>query len=234
MDLPLITVITVCFNAKKDLRDTIENVLNLEYKNLDYIVIDGGSTDGTVELLESYGDKIKLWKSEKDKGIYDAMNKGWALADESSHIIFLGAGDKLIKLPNEPLESSCVYYGDVLIGVDRKFISKSDWRINLGNTLHHQALLVPKCLYPNNPFSLEYNIYSDFDFNLRLYNTKGVKFVRCEKLLGFAKPDGVSAQLNINEMSAVVKNRNGYIFYIASIIYLHIQKIRFFLGKFNA
>ncbi|HET7834030.1 MAG TPA: glycosyltransferase family 2 protein [Gallionella sp.] len=77
---PLLTVITVVFNGAATLEQTICSVIEQTYANIEYIVIDGGSTDATLDIIRKYGDKIDYWVSEKDAGIYDAMNKGIALA----------------------------------------------------------------------------------------------------------------------------------------------------------
>ena len=77
---PLISVITVVFNGAETIRDTIVSVLTQSYDNVEYIVIDGGSNDGTIEILRQYEHVIDYWLSEKDRGIYDAMNKGIALS----------------------------------------------------------------------------------------------------------------------------------------------------------
>ena len=71
----IISVITVCYNAKSNLEKTILSVLNQTYSNIEYIIIDGGSTDGTIDIIKRYDDKITYWQSEPDNGIYDAMNK---------------------------------------------------------------------------------------------------------------------------------------------------------------
>ena len=78
--LPKVSVITVCFNAVKDIEATIQSVISQTYPSLEYIVIDGGSTDGTVDIIHRYADSLTLWISEPDKGTYEAMNKGICLA----------------------------------------------------------------------------------------------------------------------------------------------------------
>ena len=88
----LISVVTVSYNAVLTIEQTILSVINQTYPNVEYIIIDGGSTDGTVDIIKKYADKIAYWVSEPDKGIYDAMNKRWLKAT-GDFIQFLNAGD---------------------------------------------------------------------------------------------------------------------------------------------
>ena len=89
---PLISVITVSYNAVSTIEDTILSVINQTYPNIEYIIIDGGSADGTVDIIEKYVDRISYWVSEPDKGIYDAMNKGLKVAN-GDWAIFMGSDD---------------------------------------------------------------------------------------------------------------------------------------------
>lgn len=94
MYIPKVTIITVVYNDKINIGRTIDNVLKQTYTNIEYIVIDGGSNDGTLEVVKSYGDRLK-WVSEKDEGIYDAMQKGASLAS-GEWLLFRNCGDFFI------------------------------------------------------------------------------------------------------------------------------------------
>ena len=91
---PKFSIITVTYNAGKVLEDTIQSVIFQTYRNVEYIIVDGGSTDHTLEVANKYSDRISKIISEPDKGLYDAMNKGIRLAT-GDYLCFLNAGDEL-------------------------------------------------------------------------------------------------------------------------------------------
>uniref|UniRef100_UPI003B58646C glycosyltransferase n=1 Tax=Noviherbaspirillum sp. ST9 TaxID=3401606 RepID=UPI003B58646C len=93
---PLISIITVTLNAAKYLEDCITSVINQSSLNIEHLIFDGGSTDGTLEIINKYERHITYWQSEKDKGIYDAMNKAVKKA-KGEWVYFLGADDTLLK-----------------------------------------------------------------------------------------------------------------------------------------
>ena len=98
-----ITFITVCYNAIDTLEKTILSIINQTYPNIEYIIIDGASTDGTVDIIKKYEHKLSYWISEPDKGIYDAMNKGLKRAT-GDYINFMNADDILLHIPYEELK----------------------------------------------------------------------------------------------------------------------------------
>jgi glycosyltransferase involved in cell wall biosynthesis len=120
---PLITVITVVFNGAKTLEQTILSVVNQTYKNVEFIIIDGGSTDGTLDIIRKYEYAIDYWVSEPDKGIYDAWNKGLAKAS-GEWIAFLGSDDIY-------LEGAIDAYANLIIGFRDRPVDYISSRINL-------------------------------------------------------------------------------------------------------
>lgn len=221
-----ITIVTVVRNAREYLRETIESVIPYCASGLEYIIIDGLSTDGTVDVIKEYEGKLAYWVSELDGGIYSAMNKGWEKAQLNSWVLFLGAGDRLISLPQlETLKENVVYFGNVQLGNDKLFKSKGDIRLRLGNTLHHQALLVPKRMHPGRPFDESYLTYADFDFNQRLLKM-GVKFEFRDDLYSYAMPGGVSQKFSSEESLRVVLKNFGRLWVSIAYFYYLLQKAK--------
>ena len=176
---PLITVVTVCYNAVNELEKTMLSVLNQTYDNIEYIVIDGGSKDGTVDIIKKYADRLAYWVSEPDKGIYDAMNKGIKAAT-GEWINFMNAGDLFVdnniisKLLNATSDSGDIRIirGNIFriypkfkvksVGVTQQIPSLIDM---FDNTFHHQACLIQTSLFKDyGLYSLDYKLISDWKF----------------------------------------------------------------------
>ena len=226
--MSLVTIITVTFNAEKTLESTIQSVLKakLIYKQIDYIIIDGCSHDGTINIIEKYKDALFYWRSEPDMGIYDAMNKGWEKAKDS-YILFLGAGDEIKLFPNElsyNLKDKIVCYGNVNIG-NRPYKSQLNYKIRFGNTFHHQALLVNKNFSKLGPFDTSYKVYGDYELNIRLLQ-QGYEFVQITDFSVFALPDGLSSTIHLKEILGIVKVNFGYHWAMAAFLYYIQQAIK--------
>lgn len=183
-----ISIITVCYNAEKEIAETLESVKNQSYQNFQYIVIDGKSTDQTLSILQSYSQTVKFaLVSEKDQGIYDAMNKGVSLA-EGELVYFLNAGD--VFLHRDVLKNIAEFYAknpvDVLHGisvsVDKNGITKlikhenADILSLFRKTINHQAVFAKRSLLlENKKFDTTFKIYADYDWMLRTFLKEEVK-----------------------------------------------------------
>jgi len=228
-NLPIITVITVVRNGIHSIKKTIESVLNFPYPKFEYIIIDGASTDGTVDIIKSYESKLAYWISEPDKGIFDAMNKGWAKAKPDSYVIFLGSGDYIIKLPDMTKVNGDIIYGNVWCG-DLLFYASADFRLRLTNSVHHQAELIKKSIHPNAPFRLEYPVFADFDFNQRLFKKK-IRFYKDPEFVSFALENGNSSQFTRKEMLDIVERNYGKNYLRLAKVYYAFQKTKSLFTK---
>jgi glycosyltransferase involved in cell wall biosynthesis len=222
---PPVTVITVVYNGAAHLEETIRSVQSLDYDNIAHMVVDGGSTDGTVDLIRKYESQLVWWISEPDHGIYDAMNKGWAAASPDSYILFLGAGDIISSLPAHlgEFRPHEVPYGDVQLE-GRLFRGAAGFGLRCNNTLHHQALLVPKLLHPEPPFDTRFKVYADFDFNLRLLKS-GARFVHAPEFRAAALPGGVSSRKAHGETLRIVRKNYGLAGCALALVYLVLKKL---------
>lgn len=141
----LITIVTVCYNDAANIEKTIKSVIGQTLKSIEYIVIDGGSSDGTYEIIKSYADKITVFISEKDNGIYDAMNKGIRLA-KGEWINFMNSGDVfasndiLEKIVSSGLMNKCSFiYSDFYIEKkNSKRLIRQDY--DKGKVLHQSTI----------------------------------------------------------------------------------------------
>lgn len=228
-----ISVVTVVRNGASQLEETILSVIeNKAAAEIDYLVIDGGSTDGTTDIIRKYTDQISYWVSEPDNGIYDAMNKGWAVAADDSFILFLGAGDRIVSIPSAMhcYRQNDVVYGVVQMGKKTVFKARADFHLKLYNSLHHQALLVNKSLHPAPPFNCRYRVYADFDFNQRL-KKKGAHFIHSPDFIGYACPDGVSDRKCFTESLRIVSVNFGFFWAALALSSYYAMKLFPFLRR---
>ena len=200
-----ITIITVVYNAKNDIIPTIEAVLNQTLSPYEYLLIDGASKDGTLDVVKSYQERFiqkgirYRYISEPDKGIYDAMNKGVNLA-EGDFIVFSNAGDWLdldaVKVFSDVFnkERYDFAYGSIAYIGKKQFIkpSRKDTFISSRNW-NHPSSIVRKELYLNNPFDLKYSIYADFDWFLKMRKMNiRITILPSDKVISNFKVGGVS------------------------------------------
>ncbi len=167
-----ISVITVCFNAADLIEKTIKSVVGQKNADLEYIIIDGGSSDGTTDIIRKYEKNITHWISEKDNGIYDAMNKGIAAAS-GDYIIFMNAGDKFSN--KDILSSISPSLGNHTIVSGRWNRCYSDGKVKLASPkaldsflvempICHQATFIKLDYHKNNPFDTSFRLSADYNF----------------------------------------------------------------------
>lgn len=203
---PKISIITVSYNAVITIEQAILSVINQTYSNIEYIIIDGKSTDGTADIIKKYEKKISYWVSEPDEGIYDAMNKGIVKAT-GDYIYFLGADDELFKsncIENiiniiNLQENVDVFYGNIMM-IDRRFglqkccgyeVSKKE--ILNGHMIPHQGMFTSRQLMKKFLFDIKYKIAADFDFMVRCME-KDVTMKYINQIIAYYDVNGSSSQ----------------------------------------
>lgn len=183
-----VTVVTAVLNDAGHIEQTILSVISQTDIEIEYIIVDGGSKDGTLELIGKYKDKISLLISEPDRGVYDAMNKGIKYST-GDFIYFINSGDVLLnpsilsKIKLEELkERNAIIYGNVIVAYGNIealekprpfFNSKMKFK---GIGICHQSMFFPGELIRNEKYDLSYNIAADYDLAYRLWR-KGTVFL---------------------------------------------------------
>lgn len=187
-----VTIITVCRNHAKELEKTIQSVENQTWQKKEYIVIDGASTDETLEVIQKHGGSITQWISEPDQGIYDAMNKGIRLS-QGQWVIFMNAGDTFASTDTlqrvfQESQEADVIYGDVIKG---EHVKKAEPPHNAHRMFFcHQSAFVKTSCLREFPFDTSHRMSADFkqikqlylsgktfkqlDFPVAVFDTQGV------------------------------------------------------------
>lgn len=176
MNSPLISIITVVYNASETLEHAINSVLSQDDSLFEYWIIDGGSTDGSVEIIKGYESKLAGWLSEPDQGIYDAMNKGIDRAN-GKWLYFLGADDFLypnvLSLISTYLKPDlCVVYGNVRLDTGYLVRPHIGIRCLFENRLHHQSAFYNRHLFDEFRYKQKFRVCADYELTLRVYLQK--------------------------------------------------------------
>jgi glycosyltransferase involved in cell wall biosynthesis len=237
-DKPLVSIITVVYNGEKYLNETIQSILNQTYDNIEYIIIDGGSTDGTLDIIKKYNNAIDYWISENDNGIYDAMNKGLRECT-GEYVWFINAGDRIFQADTtENMINIChdadVFYGNTQLvdksGSNFKLLKAPEhltWKSFLhGMVVSHQSIVIKRNLCQ--PYDLQYKYVSDHDWIVNALK-KANKTVNVKITLSKYLLDGFSQQ-NFQgcwqEKFKIVKKYHGVFGLLLNYHYYGIAKIK--------
>lgn len=202
LELPLVSVITINRNNAKGLAPTVESVLQQEHPSLEYLVIDGSSTDSSVDVLTGLPPEVK-WISEPDKGIYHAMNKGIEMAT-GEYLLFLNSGDTLIDSQSilrliQHGDNRDIIYGNILIHYTTEIIEKSypdtlSFQYFLNEALPHPATLLRRTLFTEMGLYNEHNsIVSDWEFMMRAICIHRASYKHVDQFISNFYADGISS-----------------------------------------
>ncbi len=217
----MVSIITVTYNAEACLEKTVKSVINQTYKDIEYIIIDGGSYDKTLSIINNYRDKIKYWISEPDKGIYDAMNKGLKIA-KGDYVNFLNAGDCYYKnnvlsdLFDNLDQSIDLLYGDSYLidqnGVTVRLLKAgvlNRHTVKKGMAACHQSIFIKRQIAPY--YNINYKYNADYNWIIEVV-MKNRKILYKEYPVVYYVLDGFSAKYfkkNFIEYIKIVSARFG-------------------------
>ncbi|QDR82044.1 glycosyltransferase family 2 protein [Sporomusa termitida] len=250
---PKVTIITVTRNNGQSLKKAFDSVANQSYPNIEYIVIDGVSTDETLQLISQYENTISYWVSEPDKGIYNAMNKGLNYA-HGELVYFLNSDDyfydrqtiqDVVDLYLQ-LGKPAVIYGDVMTysSIAGRKVGRSGRKIGLrqvqkGRVICHQAMFMQTEILKKHKFNEEYRIAADYDLQIRCLKV-GYQFAYIDKIITHFSIDGLSSlsagkQATVYEKIRIIRTHFNrctfYCFYFFAKLKLFRMAIRGFLRR---
>jgi glycosyltransferase involved in cell wall biosynthesis len=240
MNSPLVSIITVTYNAIENLEQTMQSVFSQTYPHIEYLIVDGLSSDGTVQLIRKYESKLSFWVSEKDNGIYDAMNKGINLS-KGELIGMINASDyyepKAVEWAVEAYlenKEAGILHGNInMLNKDGSFFKLKKPNTNLtelykGISLFHSTFFVRASTYKEKGlYDTQFKISADFDFALRCH-LEGVKFYYIDKIIANFRLGGFSSSKDVNGMyeSRDILLKNGFSPDIANSVFQEWKKLR--------
>lgn len=216
----VLSIITIVYNGADRLEDTIKSVLVKKNEKVEYIIIDGGSKDGTLHIINKFSDKIDHWVSEPDNGIYDAMNKGIQFAS-GIYICFINSGDTLKEIPFEQLasaENADMICFPITINSGRIKYPKLNWKFKITNTLPHQGVFYKK--QSSLQYNTRYKVFADYALNADyVLGKKNIRLLS-SPVVANHNLDGISNnKTSSKELFEMIKEKFGLAQLIASFLY---------------
>lgn len=249
MKQPLLTVITVVYNNAQHIERTINSVINQTYPHIEYLIIDGKSIDGTLEIIEKYKENIHKVISEPDKGIYDAMNKGLKLA-KGDYVLFMNSGDEIYDKETVAQVFKDQAYADIYYGetemIDENLQGQGQRRhqspiqLNLnsfkyGMSVSHQAIYIKKSI--TKLYDSQYQLSADIDWILYAIS-KAEKIVNTEMYVAKYLIGGMSKQKHkqsLIERYQIFKKYYGFVPNLFNHLIIALKLVGYYLkeGKTN-
>ncbi|WP_310461638.1 glycosyltransferase [Sphaerotilus sp.] len=232
-----ISIITATFNSEKCIEALIESIKLQTYHDYEWIVVDGLSSDNTMDMVRRSGVNNVRYISEKDSGIYSAFNKGVKIS-KGDYIYFIGSDDRfadsnvLLDISKYLDDDICCVFGGVRDGRNFIFNSSLRWKINIINTVHHQAAFYARKLFVDFIFDEAIKVVSDYELNFKLAHFHGGDYLACDRLVAICGAGGVSNNggefANYRDMHIIRQKYIGwaasYIFYIGAICNLILKR----------
>ncbi|MEP6613428.1 MAG: glycosyltransferase family 2 protein [Mucilaginibacter sp.] len=191
---PLVSVVTVTYNAAQTLPQLVESIRQQKSNDIEFVVVDGNSTDNTIDILKANNDIVDFWISEPDNGIYDAMNKSLKYF-KGQWVVFLGADDllmddflKMVAILKDP---TTIYYGNVIFYGKPFYKVYDDYYLTKLN-ICHQAIFYPRAVFEKYQYDLQYKVYADYHLNLRCWHDPKFKFEHKDYLVASFPEGGFS------------------------------------------
>ena len=233
----VLSIITINYNNNAGLIKTMQSIIGQSWKQFEYVVIDGGSSDGSKETIEQYADHISYRVSEKDKGIYNAMNKG-ILAAKGKYVLFLNSGDIFHDtdvlqncLPGLAEQTDFVY-GNTIFDKNGKqafvnYPDKLSFSFFLSDSLCHQSTFIKRSLFDNSLYNEEFKIISDWEFFVLKICRENKTYQHIPVTVSIFDVSGASAQqLAFNETERNMVIERNFPAFAADYAYIKALKLR--------
>lgn len=244
-----VSIITVCYNSAKTIKDTIDSVKSQTYPNIEYIVVDGCSTDSTLDILKDYSDVIDVLLSEKDQGLYDAMNKGLSLA--TGDLVGILNSDDVLAEPDtisnivaasenvDGVYADIGFYDFTLTKKTRHYSSRGFHRAKFSRGFmpaHPSCYLKRELIQRVGFYSLDFKIAADFDYLVRAFSVPNASFHYMQEEVvkmreGGVSTSGISANILLNKEIIQSCRKNGLSCSWLSVLSKYPEKIMGLLLK---
>ncbi|EHQ28258.1 glycosyltransferase family 2 protein [Mucilaginibacter paludis] len=229
---PKISIIIVTYNAVKTLQAGLDSIYAQKYPNIEVVVIDGGSTDGTLELLKDNTSKLAYWKSEPDEGIYDAMNKGLNHIS-GQWVYFMGADDELrdefSEMALELKRPGALYYANVMSNGKKKsgFVNEY-YQAKAG--VFHQAIIYSASIFKTYRYDTRYSISADYELNMRCWRDQSIAFIYRDYVIANFNHNGASSggedELFASNKSNLIRQNFGLKIWLRYMFRLFKERLR--------